>query len=458
MNGAAPLQVRNYEIPPDPQLPYKHEDVHIDSVRAYTLPELIDLAQRNNPGTRIAWERARQAALSVGLVESTYLPQITAMALGGVQTVAMPIPKKLDSKGYFTADTNEVLPSLVVKWLLFDFGQRDARADAARQGTEAAKAGFTGEHQRLILEVSRAYFALDAVRAQVRLGERALRNAALLQEAAEAKLARGLATTVEVAGARKATARARFRLERARAADNDAYNALLEKMGLAPTLKLGIASSEGRPLPRRLSDDTDKLIRLALAKRPDIAAALARLRATEAGLKEAKASYFPKIGLEGMANQNIGAMRVDNSSYYSVNRPSAGLLLRFELPLYDGGLRASQTGIARSKVREAQAEIARTQDEIIRQVARAHDDLNSALAQYDAAKVYAEAADKDAESTLEAYKLGVGTLTSAESAATDGVQARSALAQAYANVLGSAASLAFTTGALTSGEVLERGR
>ncbi len=457
-SAPTPSAVRTYEIPKETRPAPGLEEVRVAPARAYTLPELIDLAQRKNPDTRIAWERARQAALSVGLVESTYLPQLSAMALGGVQTLAMPIPKSLDSKGYFTTDVNEVLPSLTVKWLLFDFGQRDARADAARQITLAAKAHFTGAHQRLILDVSQAYFTLDAVRAQLKLAERALDNAKLLQKAAEAKLSRGLATTVEAASARKVTARARFLLEQARARDNDAYHALLEKMGLTPTIRLTIASSAGRPLPRRLADAVDESIRTALSRRPELATALAHLRASQAELKAANADYYPKIGLEGAASQNIGAMRVNSSDYYTVDRPTAGVLLKVELPLFDGGLRESQTGIARSKVREAQARIAKTQDEIVRQVARAHDDLNSALARYDAAKAYAEAADKEAESALEAYRLGVGTFTEAQSAETDGEQARSTQAQAYSNVLGSAASLAYATGALTSSNVLEQNR
>jgi outer membrane protein TolC len=448
---------RVYEIPPDPELPYARAEVRTDPAHSYTLPELIDLAQRNNPATRIAWERARQAAHSVGLVESTYLPQLSAMALGGVQTMALPIPKTLDAKGYFTTDANEILPSLTVRWLLFDFGQRNAKADAARQVTLAAKADFTGAHQRLILEVSRAYFALDAVRAQLHLAERVIKNAELLQQSTEAKLARGLATTVEVATARKATAKARFRMEQAHAADNDAYHTLLEKMGLPPTLRLKVASSIGRPLPSQIADDVDQSIQMALSRRPEIATALAQLRASQAGLKAAKAEYFPKVGLEGIANQNIGAMRVNSSDYYSVNRPTASVLLKFELPLFDGGLRESENGIARSKVREARTRIAKTQNEIMRQVARAHDDLNSALAQHKAAIAYAEAAEKEATSTLEAYRLGVGTFTAAQSAETDSVQAQSGQAQAYSQVLDSAASLAFATGALTSGNVLEQG-
>src|SRR5258705_13115697 len=52
--------------------------VDIDPTRTYGLAELIDIAQRSNPQTREAWERARQAALAVGLVESTYAPQLSA--------------------------------------------------------------------------------------------------------------------------------------------------------------------------------------------------------------------------------------------------------------------------------------------------------------------------------------------------------------------------------------------
>src|SRR2546428_10499231 len=40
----------------------------IDANKRYELPGLIDLAQRVNPETRVAWEAARRAALVAGLV------------------------------------------------------------------------------------------------------------------------------------------------------------------------------------------------------------------------------------------------------------------------------------------------------------------------------------------------------------------------------------------------------
>src|SRR5258705_10798709 len=59
------------------------EKLTVERNRDYDLVALIDLAQRSNPQTREAWERARQAALAVGLVQSAYVPQLSAEALPG---------------------------------------------------------------------------------------------------------------------------------------------------------------------------------------------------------------------------------------------------------------------------------------------------------------------------------------------------------------------------------------
>src|SRR5689334_15284267 len=40
--------------------------VSLDAQKTYELSELIDIAQRTNPETRVAWERARQAAVAAG--------------------------------------------------------------------------------------------------------------------------------------------------------------------------------------------------------------------------------------------------------------------------------------------------------------------------------------------------------------------------------------------------------
>src|SRR5262247_2162349 len=80
----------------------------IDTNKRYELPELIDLAQRANPETRVAWESARRAALAVGLVESEYFPVLAISALGGYKSVGVPLPKNLVSDGFFRFDLAQV--------------------------------------------------------------------------------------------------------------------------------------------------------------------------------------------------------------------------------------------------------------------------------------------------------------------------------------------------------------
>src|SRR5215475_5082793 len=101
------------QVAPVPSTPWRAPDLRgytsvlkaaepssIDLQKRYDLVELIDLAQRLNPETRVAWEAARQAAIGVGLVESAYFPVLTLAALGGYQSVAIPAcpPQKLSSR------------------------------------------------------------------------------------------------------------------------------------------------------------------------------------------------------------------------------------------------------------------------------------------------------------------------------------------------------------------------
>jgi len=59
---------------------------NIDPNHAYSLVELIDIAQRRNPTTRVAWEQERQAAINVGIARAAYLPSLTASAIAAGST------------------------------------------------------------------------------------------------------------------------------------------------------------------------------------------------------------------------------------------------------------------------------------------------------------------------------------------------------------------------------------
>jgi outer membrane protein len=434
--------------------PYQNEEVCIDQEHVYNLAELIDLAQSANPDTRIAWEKAKQAAFEVGLSLASYLPQISADALLGYQHTAIPLPKFVNPAGKITIDTVEVFPSLVVEWLLFDFGKRDYAVQAANFRSYASNVAFTAAHQELIFKVAQGYFDFNAAQTQLRVAKEALENTLILQEAAVARLARGLEKTPAVAIARRETAKARFDLEKAKANNNDAYHGLLEAMGLTPTLKLQVADDSDRALPKELAADVNTYISRALALRPDIIQAFAKLGASNAEIGSAKASFYPTINLDSFTYQDISAVGTRHAATSWVNKPASAIFIEFKWPLYDGGTRKNTLSIARSKSAAAQEDLRKTQDGAIRQVAKAYDMVKSALAEYDSALALALASDIAYDSAVDSYTQGVGTFTDAVRATIEKSQAQSTVANAYAGVLTAAAALAFSTGDLTSSDAL----
>jgi len=424
--------------------------VQIDAARRYDLPALIDLAERNNPETHEAWEQARQAALAVGLVEATYLPQLSAELVGGFEHTPVPIPTALVPKGFFTANTRELLPTLTAKWLLFDFGRRAGAEQATEAGAFIANVAFTGAHQKLVYAVSRDYFALGAARGRLRVAEQALKSAEVVQDAAETRRAHGLATVVEQAQARRQTAQARFDLARATAADHSAYAALVASMGISPSGPIATLDTSEEPLPAAPAGDVDRFIQDALANRPDLIAALGKVRAAEAALGTARSDYYPVVGLQAKAYQNIGGLSTNGSRYYSVNDPGASVLLALSLPLFDGGTRDARVASARSQVSAARQSLDQTRDTAVQQVTDAYDALRTGFAEYTAALALTAAAETAYDSALDAYRHGVGTYTDLSTSETALSRAQTEKEDAHANVFTAAAALAFSTGAILS--------
>src|SRR5262249_35832083 len=177
------------------------EPTPIDPQKRYDLTELIDLAQRTNPETRVAWERARQAAIAVGLVQSEYYPILTLSALGGYQSEAFPAPKDDAPTGFFRVDLEQVFPTLNLRWLILDFGRRGSMLDAAKQRLLAANLGFNRKHQEIVFHVQRAFIALTSLDAKIAVAQSAVDSARSVREAAESRLQNGLATPPYVAPA-----------------------------------------------------------------------------------------------------------------------------------------------------------------------------------------------------------------------------------------------------------------
>src|SRR5216110_1578401 len=288
----------------------------IDPRKTYNLAELIDIAQRSNPETRVAWERARMAAAAVGLTESAYYPYIVAAAVGGYDRAFIPFPTLRVKQQ--TPPTNGNLPNVEIvgggtlitesllaraelnaKWLLLDFGERKATRAAAREQLMMANVGFNGTHKKIVFDVTDRFYQLGTARQKVMVTQSALDAAKTVEQAAQARFDNGLATKPELLQAQQQSAQSNFDLQASLGAESDSRVALFESIGLMPTVTLKVADLPAKSrADAQTEDSVGDLITKALAQRPDLVAKLANVRSKEYEIRKVRAEYYPKVTLD----------------------------------------------------------------------------------------------------------------------------------------------------------------
>lgn len=444
-----------YTLPRSAALASIEPAAALEANHAYTLPELIDLAESTNPLTRIAWNNARNAALAAGIAKTAYLPQLTATAMGGYEAASGAASTPLLGSTSTNSDIHGTVSVLALQWLLFDFGGRRARLDAARQLSVAANVAFTSIHQQVIHDVSIAYYAYEAANARERTAQQALDNADGILAAARARQKQGVGTVVEVAQATQNRAQANLLKVQADGALSDSYLRLVSALGISPLSKPEIAALPARSLTPALHQSVDEIVTDAIARRPDVQGAYALEKANEAKIRAAESAFMPKIFMSATAAYGTGTTSItaippvgDQAATVNLNgsRRSGAIFLGVTIPLYDGGLRSAVLMQARNDADSASAQFTRTRQEAVRQIVAAQNALSTSLASNDAAKALVAATQTSYDAALQAYRHGVGTITDALLTQNQLLAAQNAYADSYSAALSAAATLALATG------------
>lgn len=423
-----------------------------DPAQTYDLPDLIDLAQRNNPATRLAWNQARQAANTIGMADATFLPMITAYVVGGYQSTRQRLPEILNQTYHLDTSVHGVVPLVALEWLLFDFGERASARDAARNLATGSNFLFNSVHQAVIFEVMTAYYQYGTARERQAIAQQSLENSLAVEQAVQAKRKAGLATSVEEAQARQQVAQSRLSVVSTAGAVRNARQAMMSVLNLEPDTPLQISSSARLPLPAAQDLPDGAVLRRALANRPDIMASIASLKAAENAVDGARAAFMPKVFMAAAYANGSGDLDVGKLPSLNQQGPTRGILLGVSIPLYDGGLRSSRLRQAEDGVQVARAALEKLRNTAMREIALAATALDTALQSHEAATTLVETAGVTYNATLEAYKFGLGTVTAATEAANGLLVARSAQADAQAAAQIAAASLAFALGQLNNAE------
>jgi outer membrane protein len=453
----APLQQGSFVLPPNPdagRIPVPR--TALSREHEYDLAELIDVAEREDPETRVAWERARNVAIGEGMAASTYFPIITANVLGGYQGVN----GQNNSLGATVHNFGNVFGSVEavsVEWLLFDFGGRKNIVGAARKLANASNIAFTGAHQQVVYAVSIAYYAYAAAIERHKTAIKAMTNAKAIEAAAEARYNHDEGTVIEEAQTRNLTAQAQFSVVNAQGVEQQAYAALLAAMGVPPLETIRIAPVMHRPLSTEDLAPVDQIVRDALARRPDVLAGYSTLQATHASVKVAEAQNRPKIVLSGTGayvTGQLGLTAVPSigeqlpTLNITGNRWNGTVLVGMSIPIFDAHRRANAIRQAKNDEDKAAATLDQIRLNAMREIVSAQITLRTSLAANDAALALKAAAQMSYDATLDAYKHGVGTVTASVDAETHLFQAELAEDDAYTSALSAAATIAFATGTL----------
>ena len=413
----------------------------IDSAKTYSLPELIDLAEAHNPATRVSWERARAQASRLGITRSELFPTLAAAAAS--QTTRQEV---LFSNRFYGQVIQNFQVELELNYTVLDFGGRSGRIDAARAQVLAANFAFNDSHRNVIFQVQRAYYRLLNSMGQEDAARASLSNAQAVQQAAEDRMAHGLATLPDVLEARSATAQADYDLQAVLGSEEIARGDLATAVGTRATAAIQVQPLDQVPTPESIGDTVDQAINRALRQRPDLMQQVAEIRSATARVKEARAAYYPTLSLT--ASPAVPSLYGFQSPYPWAHTTDLTGTLSFNLrwTVFDGGARKNRLAEAQANVQMAEAQANVTRNKIADEVWTASSNLNTAFRQRQAAIALVQAASQSYSAALESYNYGVRNLLDVTAAQRTLAQARYADVSARTQVLTSLADLAFRTG------------
>jgi outer membrane protein TolC len=420
----------------------------ISPTQIYTLPELVNIAEENNPDTRVAWENAKARAGDLGITQSTLYPTLAATVLAETNRSDL-----LLGANYVRQTLDTFAPVMAMDYTVIDFGRRSQEVAISRNNLLAANFQFNDTHRKVIFQVMQTYYRLLDTRGQQDAAEANLKNAQTVQQAAEARLQNGLATLPDVLLARSAAARADYDLQAAVGATEIAHGDLAMALGISPITQFQVETIQSLSMPDSIADTVEQSIDKALEQRPDLMQRVAELRAAGAEVKGAKRNYFPTLSFDGYAG--LGRRYGQQTGFpgvYSNTHEIWDARLSLSWTLFDGLARENRLAKAHADEKQASAAVDAVRDQVENEVWAAYSTARTALREQKAAAALLESATESYNAALESYNYGVRSQIDVVSAQRTLADARSTDVTARTRLLTGLAALAFETGDLLYGK------
>lgn len=398
-----------------------------------SLPELTEMALRNNPKTRQAWFAARAAAAGVGIEQADDLPTITGFyGISRAQTIS-------GTSGDEVAWQTRFGPSISLSYVLYDFGQSEFQSEAAEYRALATSLTQNRVLQDVVFQVEQSYYVVVGIDALVRVNELSLKNTQTAHDAAQRRRESGLATAADAYRTETQVAQAQLNLTRSRGELEKARGQLAIAVGLPVNGNLNVQRLSGLPQISEITTSLNSLLERAKANRPDLVAAEAQARSARATAKATSRSGLPSIEIAAVGGHTIfGDNRTSVSNY--------GVGLNVRIPIFTGFRDTYR--IRQAEAQAEQAEAAR--DALYQQteldVWQSYYDLQTASGAITSTNSQVKSAEQTSQATLARYQGGFGSILDLTTAQLDESNARVQQIQSYLNWFTALARLNFSIG------------
>lgn len=365
--------------------------------KALALVDVVEFTLCNNPQTRASWAAARAQAAQYGASESAWLPSLTIQGSG--------IHDATRTSGVSSV-SNQASASMSVSYLLYNFGGRRAGIENARELMIAANASANSTVQSLFLSAVKAYFGVLSATASVEASIASEASARRSMLAAEAQVTAGTATPADELQAKTAYAEAVFNRVQAQGNARISRGVLANVMGLRPTEAPSLQSVPEQQPNLALEKDIDHLIDLALARRPDLAAANAQIKAAKANITAAEASGLPSLTLDGSIS-NSNTMLAGGSSF---NTRDGAISINLTFPLFTGFDTTYKVLAAQAQLENSTETRRQLANQVTLEVWQAYQELRTQGEALISADALLASAKLSNDLNLGRYKAGVGTI------------------------------------------------
>jgi outer membrane protein len=401
-----------------------------------TLKEARERALRNHPALQSAQALERATLEVPKAIRSRLYPTVAGLATATAvnEDAARIFAGALNAPSLF----NKAGTGIAITQQITDFGRTRTLSESAALRAQAQTEATGTTRAQILLQVSRAYFAVLRSQAVLRVAQQTVTARQLVADQTATLAQSKLKSELDVTFARVNLDEGRLLLSDAENEERSARAELARAMGDSSVNDYQLTEE---PQPPAMPADAEPFLRDAMQKRPEVHQAQLELQAAERFAKAERALWFPTVNAAATAG-------------YAPVRPSqfkgdwAAVAVNLEVPVFNGGLFRARRSEAEARA-EASRQTARDVNlRITRDVNVAYLAALNAFQRLNLTAQLMQQADQSLKLAQARYDLGLGTIVELSQAQLNVTRAQIAQASAMFDYQAQRATLDFQSGNL----------